>query len=179
MTTYVRDAVLKDLRTLFDQGIFANLTDGELLERFVSRSGELSEYAFGILVERHGTMVLRVCGNVLKNPHDVEDAFQATFMILMRKAGSIRKRESCGSWLHGVALRAAAGIRTSTALCRPAWEVVNELCPSPVTNAAGADTSPGRRPTVSGSATFTTSTISADGSSRRSTGRRDASRNPA
>jgi len=115
VTTYVRDAVLKDLRTLFDQGIFANLTDGELLDRFVSRSGELSEYAFGILVERHGTMVLRVCGNVLKNPHDVEDAFQATFMILMRKAGSIRKRESCGSWLHGVALRAAAGIRTAAA----------------------------------------------------------------
>ncbi|WP_143206366.1 RNA polymerase sigma factor [Singulisphaera sp. GP187] len=115
MTTYARDSVLKDLRTLFDQGVFANLTDGELLERFVSRSGELSENAFRVLVERHGPMVLRVCRNILKDPHDVEDAFQATFMILIRKAGSIRKRGSCASWLHGVARRAAAGIRTAVA----------------------------------------------------------------
>ena len=115
MTTDARDAVLKDLGTLFDQGVFANLADGELLDRFVSRCGELSESAFAVLVERHGPMVLRVCRNVLKDPHDVEDAFQATFMILIRKAGSIRKRGSCGSWLHGVALRAAAGIRTGAA----------------------------------------------------------------
>lgn len=115
VTTYARDTVLKDLCTLFDQGVLPNLTDGELLERFVSRSGELSENAFRGLVERHGPMVLRVCRNALKDPYDVEDAFQASFMILIRKAGSIRKRGSCASWLHGVALRAAAGIRTAAA----------------------------------------------------------------
>jgi RNA polymerase sigma factor (sigma-70 family) len=115
VTTYVRDAVRNDLGALFDHGVLANLTDGQLLERFAGRSGELSEIAFGTLLERHGPMVLRVCRNVLKDPHDVEDAFQATFVVLIRKAGSIRKRGSCGSWLHGVALRAAAGIRTATA----------------------------------------------------------------
>ncbi len=115
MTSHTRDVVLKELGALFDEGILANLTDGELLERFVSRTGEISEQAFAVLVGRHGPMVFRVCGNVLKDPHDVDDAFQATFMILVRKAGSIRKRASCGSWLHGVALRAAAGIRSAAA----------------------------------------------------------------
>ena len=111
MTISARDGVVKDLGTLFDVGGFANLTDGQLLERFMRRDDESSERAIEILVERHGPMVLSVCRNLLADAHDAEDAFQATFLVLIRKAGAIRKLDSCGSWLHGVALREAAGLR--------------------------------------------------------------------
>lgn len=84
--------------------------DGALLERFVARRDEA---AFSELVRRHGPMVLGVCRRVLDSAEDVEDAFQATFMVLGRKAGSIRKRESAASWLYGVALRVARRARAS------------------------------------------------------------------
>ncbi len=106
---------MQDLRTLFDLGIVSGLSDSQLIDRFLTRGDEAAGRAFAMLVERHGPMVLRVCGNILSDPHDVEDAFQATFLILLRKAGTIRDRASCASWLHGVALRAAAGIRTADA----------------------------------------------------------------
>lgn len=115
VTIHPRDAVLTDLRGLFDEGLLSNLADGELLDRFTTRTEEVSERAFGVLIKRHGPMVLRVCRNVLGDPHDVEDAFQATFLILLRKASSIRKQSSCGSWLHGVALRASLRIRNAAA----------------------------------------------------------------
>ena len=63
--------------------------------------------AFEALVARHGPMVLATCRAVLKNEHDVEDAFQATFLILARKAGSIRGGDALGGWLHRVAYRAS------------------------------------------------------------------------
>jgi RNA polymerase sigma factor (sigma-70 family) len=88
----------------------AEPTDGELLERFVTRR---EEGAFAELIHRHGPMVLSVCRRVLDSAEDVEDAFQATFMILVRKADSIRKRESAASWLYGVALRVARRARTA------------------------------------------------------------------
>ncbi|MHC5540164.1 RNA polymerase sigma factor, partial [Singulisphaera rosea] len=106
-------AVLKGLRTLLGLGSVAGLTDGQLLDRFLNRRGEVSELAFTALVERHGPMVLRVCRQVLIEPHDVEDAFQATFLVLVKKAKSIRRSESAGSWLHGVALRVASRARAS------------------------------------------------------------------
>ncbi|HEV3189789.1 MAG TPA: sigma-70 family RNA polymerase sigma factor, partial [Polyangiaceae bacterium] len=115
MTTCRRGTILTDIGILFELGVVSHLSDGELLERFVTRSGEPAERAFAVLIERHGPMVLRVCRNILSDQHEVEDAFQATFLVLLRKAGSIRKRASCGSWLHGVALRAAAQIRTENA----------------------------------------------------------------
>ena len=115
MTTCRHDRVLNDVRSLFELGVVSGLTDGQLLDRFVLSRGGSAETAFSALVDRHGAMVLRVCRNALANPHDVEDAFQATFLVLVRKAGSIRNRSSCGSWLHGVALRAAAEIRCSEA----------------------------------------------------------------
>jgi RNA polymerase sigma factor (sigma-70 family) len=79
-------------------------SDRALLERFLRRR---EEAAFVTMVKRHGPMVLRVCRRVQGNEHDAEDAFQVTFLLLARKAGSIHKRESLASWLHGVAYRVA------------------------------------------------------------------------
>ena len=78
--------------------------DAELLGRFVARSDEA---AFEALLRRHGPMVLRVARRALRSEADAEDVFQATFLLLARKAASIRKRESLASWLHGVARRLA------------------------------------------------------------------------
>jgi RNA polymerase sigma-70 factor (ECF subfamily) len=108
-------AALRELHTLFDVGTFAGLGDGQLLERFEARRGEGAELAFAALVERHGPMVLRVCRGVLRDAHAADDAFQATFLVLARRAGSVRKRESVGSWLHGVAYRVARCARAAEA----------------------------------------------------------------
>jgi RNA polymerase sigma factor (sigma-70 family) len=110
-----RDSVLVQLRTLFGVGTVAGLSDGQLLERFVAGHGEAAELAFSVLLERHGPMVLRVCRRLLADPHDAQDAFQATFLVLVKKARSIRECESVASWLHGVALRAAACARAAAA----------------------------------------------------------------
>jgi RNA polymerase sigma factor (sigma-70 family) len=80
------------------------MTDGQLLEGFLARRDGA---AFESVVLRHGPMVLRVCRDVLADPHDAEDAFQATFLILVRNAGSIRDRDSLGRWLYEVAHRVA------------------------------------------------------------------------
>ena len=64
------------------------MTDEQLLERFVLQRDEGAEFAFGALVERHGPMVLSVCRNALRDRHDAEDAFQATFLVLARKAST-------------------------------------------------------------------------------------------
>ncbi len=86
------------------------MTDGQLLEQVAT---ERQAAAFEELVRRHGPMVLRVCRRVLDHCQDAEDAFQATFLVLARKAGSIAKQESVGSWLHGVAYRIALKARVS------------------------------------------------------------------
>jgi RNA polymerase sigma factor (sigma-70 family) len=82
-------------------------TDEQLLQQFVSGSEESAEAAFATLVERYGPIVHRVCLNVLGNSHETQDAAQAVFLVLARKARSIRKPESLGPWLHGVAFRVA------------------------------------------------------------------------
>jgi RNA polymerase sigma factor (sigma-70 family) len=86
----------------------AGLTDGQLLEGYVVRSDEA---AFEALVRRHGPMVLGVCRRILKHAHDAEDAFQATFLVLARKAAAIVPREVVGNWLYGVACRIAMKAR--------------------------------------------------------------------
>jgi RNA polymerase sigma factor (sigma-70 family) len=87
-------------------------TDRQLLEDFTSRRDEA---AFAALVSRHGPMVLRVCRRVLHHEQDAEDAFQATFLALAGHAGSIRKRDTVGDWLHGVAYRTAMKVKRSAA----------------------------------------------------------------
>ena len=106
-------AVLRDLRTVFDGGSVAGLADGPLLERFARRGHEGSgTSAFAVLVERHGPMVWRVCRATIRDEHEAEDAFQAVFLVLARKARTLWVRDSLGPWLHAVALRTAAFARS-------------------------------------------------------------------
>ena len=83
-------------------------TDSQLLDCFVR---ERDSAAFRSLVVRHGPAVLQVCRGVLHDPHEAEDAFQATFLVLVRKAPSIQDPESLGGWLRGVAYRTAVRAR--------------------------------------------------------------------
>ena len=108
-------ALLRDIQTLFDAGTAAGLSDRQLLERFAGRRDAAAEAAFEVLVLRHGPMVLRVCRNVLHDPNDVQDAFQATFLVLVRRRGAVRRLESLGGWLYGVANRVAARARVEAA----------------------------------------------------------------
>jgi len=105
--------VLRLLGTLLAVGTAGELTDGQLLERFATRAGDAAEQAFATLVERHGPMVLLVCRGVLIDPNDVEDAFQATFLVLVQKARSLWVCDSLGPWLHQVALRTALCARSA------------------------------------------------------------------
>jgi RNA polymerase sigma factor (sigma-70 family) len=91
------------------------MTDGQLLEQFLAQHGPAAEAAFAALVAQHGPMVWNVCRSVLADSHAAEDAFQATFLILVRKARSIRRRETLGPWLHGVARRVAVRAKANMA----------------------------------------------------------------
>jgi RNA polymerase sigma factor (sigma-70 family) len=99
-------------------------TDGQLLERFVTHRDEV---AFAALVRRHGPMVWAVCRRALACHHDAEDAFQATFLILVRKAGSVTPREMVGNWLHGVAYQTARKARAMVAKKRGRERPVAEV----------------------------------------------------
>jgi RNA polymerase sigma factor (sigma-70 family) len=100
MATTTLGNVLHELRRSLLCHDEAGHSDGELLECFIGRRDEA---AFELLLRRHGPMVLGVCRRVLRNEADAEDAFQATFLVLVRKAGSIRPRGMVGNWLYGVA----------------------------------------------------------------------------
>ena len=105
--------VYRGIRTLYGVGTIRDLGDGQLLERFATDAGESAELAFAVLVERHGPMVLRVCHSVLSDWHDTEDAFQATFLVLVNKARGLWVQDSLGPWLHQVAVRTASAARVA------------------------------------------------------------------
>src|SRR5580693_1993459 len=93
------DRAHRQVHRLFNFGTFGTMPDAELLDRFIPRHDDAAEAAFEELVIRHGPMVLRVCRSVLHDAHDAEDAFQAVFLVLANRAGSIRRSGSLGSWL--------------------------------------------------------------------------------
>ena len=101
-----------ELVRLFDSGSLSGLSEWELLERFLARRDEL---AFQVLVSRHGPMVLGICRRMLANAADVEDAFQATFLVLLRRAGSLGPGDAIAAWLHGVAVRVAQQAQSAAA----------------------------------------------------------------
>jgi RNA polymerase sigma factor (sigma-70 family) len=129
MTPPRLQTVVEHLRTLVEPELSA-LGDRDLLGRFISRKDEA---AFAALVERHGPMVHGVCRRMLRSRDDADDAWQATFLVLARRAGTIRKRASVASWLHGVALRIATKVRQ-----RAARSAHNDL-PADLTNGPEAD----------------------------------------
>jgi RNA polymerase sigma factor (sigma-70 family) len=121
--------VLNHLRQLALTYEGLDLTDGQLVERFLAHRDET---AFATLVRRHGPMVRSVCRRVVGNEHDADDAFQATFLVLVRKAASVRPREQVGNWLYGVAHRTALKAR-SLMLRRRAKEKQFHDLPDPST----------------------------------------------
>jgi RNA polymerase sigma factor (sigma-70 family) len=134
MSEHVADP--RNIRALFHVGATGGLTDEQLLARFVDSEGDTGELAFGELVARHGPMVLRVCRMILRDAHDAEDAFQATFLVLARQSRSIRERGSVASWLHGVARRTALSARSAAARRRAHERRAAEM-PMPSTDDTG------------------------------------------
>jgi RNA polymerase sigma factor (sigma-70 family) len=105
-------AAARDLRILFESGSLGGLSDGQLLARFVARREGV---VFEAIMVRHGPMVWGVCRRVLRDHHDAEDAFQATFLVLARRAPSIQAREKLANWLYGVAYQTATKSRATRA----------------------------------------------------------------
>jgi RNA polymerase sigma factor (sigma-70 family) len=105
-------AVVKQVVRLYGEGTVGGMTEAQLVERFAARRDET---AFEALVAHHGPMVLAVCRGVLRDPNDADDAFQATFLVLARKAGTIRGQQAVGAWLYRVARRVAlrSGMETT------------------------------------------------------------------
>jgi len=102
--------VLEQIRRLTGTSPLDDVSDGTLLERFADRRDHA---AFAELVRRHGPMVFSVCRHLLRDPHAAEDAFQATFLVLVRRASTLERRPYLGGWLHGVACRTARKARAA------------------------------------------------------------------
>ena len=129
----------RDVQTLFEAGSFAGLTDGQLLERFHGSREDVAERTFAALQERHGPMVLRTCQRILRNDHDAHDAFQATFLVLLRKSRTLWVRESVGPWLHRVACRAAIRVRTAQARRQTALQEFATIAAGPAAPGPSAE----------------------------------------
>ncbi len=99
------------LEVLWTTGTMTGLNDAQLLQRFAQARDSTGELAFRELIHRHGPMVLAVCHQILRHSHDVDDAFQATFLVLIRRAHTVRINESLGPWLCSVAYRTAQRAR--------------------------------------------------------------------
>ncbi len=129
-----RAILFQQIDRLYRDGTFTAQGDGQLLDRYLSYR---DEGAFEAIVNLHGPMVLSLCRRFLRDPRDIEDAFQGTFLVLARRAGSIRQREVLSSWLYGVAYRIAVRAR-SEVLRRRAIETGVPRLDDPA-DAAGRD----------------------------------------
>src|SRR5580692_11573217 len=104
-------SIVRQIESLFQHGSVAGLTDRQLLEWFTASRDAAGDAAFAALVTRYGPMVLHVCRQLLGDRHHAEDAFQAVFLVLARKALSIRDPDLVGTWIYGVAIRTARKAR--------------------------------------------------------------------
>ena len=127
------------LHTLYQLGAIGDLSDRQLLDRFATGQADQAELAFAALVERHGPMVLRVCSVFLRDPHDAQDAFQATFLVLLRKARQLWIHDSIGPWLHRVAKRLAVQVQARTGKRRAFERRAAELRTARIEHANGCD----------------------------------------
>ncbi len=117
------------LDRLLQTGSLIGLDDKALLARFVERG---DQRALEAIVERHGALVLSVCRQLLADPNDIDDAFQATFLVLIRKAGSIRSPGSVASWLYRVAYRTASRLKRKSPLIRRVTDQIEGFVSSPI-----------------------------------------------
>src|SRR5947209_6211982 len=126
--------LLPFIRGLAHSGDVGGATDGQLLEWFLATR---QEAAFRAIVDRHGPVVMGVCRRVLGDAHDAEDAFQATFLVLVRKAAAVVPREFVANWLYGVACRTARKARVARARAdavkRRVYDRVTAMAGSPRT----------------------------------------------
>jgi cytochrome c peroxidase len=122
------NVAVRELQTLLTVGSLGRLSDEQLLDRFVEQR---EDAVFEAIVHRHGPMVWGVCRRVLRDRHDAEDAFQATFIVLARKAASIMIREKLGHWLYGVAYKTAKKAKSMRAKRRMREVQVTEV-PEPI-----------------------------------------------
>src|SRR5262249_8891231 len=113
-------AVGRQLEALWASGTLTGLSDSQLVSRFTAARDATGESAFRELIDRHGPMVLGVCRQILRRSPHADDAFQATCLVLVRKAGSIRVGESLAPWLYTVAYRTAQRARAMAGRYRPA-----------------------------------------------------------
>ena len=132
MASGQRQLVAGEMRSLLEGGTVGGVSTKQLLERFVRRREEV---AFEAIVARHGPDVLGVCRRVLRDPCDIEDAFQATFLVLVRKAGSIGDGDLLETWLYKVATRVALRMRAKAGRRR-----ARERSGATPTEAAGVNT---------------------------------------
>jgi RNA polymerase sigma factor (sigma-70 family) len=136
MVAAQQDAPLRHINRLFGAGTVAGLSDAGLLERYVSERDDL---AFQAVVQRHGPMVMAVCRGLLDDPNDADDAFQASFLLLARKAKSIWIGGSIGGWLHRVAWRIALQVKSDAARRRRQERRAAELAGVRATSAPAWD----------------------------------------
>ena len=106
---------LNQIPTLYHVGVVGNLSDGQLLESFLAGPEEAAQAGFAALVTARTGWCTCICQQILGNPDEAEDAFQATFLVLVHRAGSVRKRDSVACWLHGIAYRVARRSRADAA----------------------------------------------------------------
>ena len=128
MSANRKGSAFRDLGRIFRKGVLRRETG--LLDLFVA---EGDESAFEAIIARHGPMVLGVCRRLLGESHDADDAFQATFLVLLRKVRQLRDAERLGPWLYGVATRVATKARVREARRRGRLRAVPADIPAPLT----------------------------------------------